>query len=421
MGGEGFADELDLIRTGKITAANIISSEWVGWASIDTMNSFFLGQQPADSGIGWTMVDKDHNLPPSGEFVPPVDFQAAVQGSVGRQLTAGSPDGQEPLRGPSTLHRRRPGSSAASPSGGAADQPRLQDLPRHPALIDVSFDVRPGQIHALVGGNGSGKSTLIKIMAGVYTADPGGTIEVNGTEMRADHTTPARRSRPGLHFVHQNPAVFPDLTVAENLAIGHGFEKTGFGGRIQWRAQKRTHRRAARAVRHPGHAADAGAHAAPGRAGHARHRPGAAGPGGREQAAARARRADRVAAAGRGRTRCMGALHRFAHAGQTILFVSHRLDEVIDSCDQATVLRDGRAGRHRWRATRSPRQRSSSSSPAGVTLEAAFRRAARPRDARSCSRPRTSPAARCAASASSCTGARCSASPGCSARVAPSC
>jgi ribose transport system substrate-binding protein len=83
MGSEGFADELDLIRNGKITAANIISSEWVGWASIDTMNSFFLGQEPADSGIGWVMVDKDHNLPPSGEFVPPVDFQAQYKAAWG--------------------------------------------------------------------------------------------------------------------------------------------------------------------------------------------------------------------------------------------------------------------------------------------------------------------------------------------------
>ena len=83
MGGEGFADELDLIRSGKITAANIISSEWVGWASIDTMNSFFLGQEPADSGIGWTMVDKDHNLPASGEFIPPVDFQAQYKAAWG--------------------------------------------------------------------------------------------------------------------------------------------------------------------------------------------------------------------------------------------------------------------------------------------------------------------------------------------------
>jgi ribose transport system substrate-binding protein len=83
MGGEGFADELDLIRSGKITAANIISSEWVGWASIDTMNSFFLGQPPADSGIGWTMVDATHNLPASGEFVPPVDFHAEYKAAWG--------------------------------------------------------------------------------------------------------------------------------------------------------------------------------------------------------------------------------------------------------------------------------------------------------------------------------------------------
>ena len=47
------------------------------------MNSFFLGQPPADSGIGWTMVDKDHNLPASGEFVPPVDFQAQYKAAWG--------------------------------------------------------------------------------------------------------------------------------------------------------------------------------------------------------------------------------------------------------------------------------------------------------------------------------------------------
>ncbi len=83
MGGEGFADELDLIRSGKITAANVISSEWVGWASIDTMNSVFLNQAPADSGIGWTMVDATHNLPASGEFVPPVDFQSEYKAAWG--------------------------------------------------------------------------------------------------------------------------------------------------------------------------------------------------------------------------------------------------------------------------------------------------------------------------------------------------
>lgn len=76
MAGEGFAPELDLIRQGKLTAANVISSEWTGWAAVDTMNSVFLKQQPVDSGIGWTITDKDHNLPASGEFIPPVDFKA---------------------------------------------------------------------------------------------------------------------------------------------------------------------------------------------------------------------------------------------------------------------------------------------------------------------------------------------------------
>jgi ribose transport system substrate-binding protein len=84
MGGEGFSDELDLIRSGKITAANVISSAWVGWASIDTMNSVFLKQAPVDSGIGWTMVDKEHNLPASGNFVPKVNYQQEYMTAWGK-------------------------------------------------------------------------------------------------------------------------------------------------------------------------------------------------------------------------------------------------------------------------------------------------------------------------------------------------
>ena len=208
------------------------------------------------------------------------------------------------------------------------------------ALIDVSFDVMPGQIHALVGGNGSGKSTLIKIMAGVYNADAGGTITVDGNEMRADHTTPAGARSLGLHFVHQNPAVFPDLSVAENLAIGNGFEKTAFGN-IRWRAQRR--RTAAllerfdipakpdalvRSLRPAERAMLAIARALQNQEGENN------GLLVLDEPTASLPRAEVV--------RLMGALNRFAEAGQTILFVSHRLDEVIDACDQATVLRDGR-------------------------------------------------------------------------------
>ena len=84
MGGEGFAEELALIHEGKVTAVNVISSEWNGWAAVDTLNSVFLKQPSADSGIGWTLVDKDHGLPPAGEeFEVPIDFRAAYRKAWG--------------------------------------------------------------------------------------------------------------------------------------------------------------------------------------------------------------------------------------------------------------------------------------------------------------------------------------------------
>jgi ribose transport system substrate-binding protein len=61
----------------------VISSEWNGWAAIDTLNSVFLKQPPVDSGIGWTFVDKDNGLPASGEVPTPIDFRAASQKAWG--------------------------------------------------------------------------------------------------------------------------------------------------------------------------------------------------------------------------------------------------------------------------------------------------------------------------------------------------
>jgi len=84
MGGEGFIEELDLIHEGKVTAVNVISSEWNGWAAVDTLNSVFTNQKPVDAGIGWTIVDKDHGLPPQGTaFNPPIDFRAAYKKAWG--------------------------------------------------------------------------------------------------------------------------------------------------------------------------------------------------------------------------------------------------------------------------------------------------------------------------------------------------
>lgn len=83
MGGEGFEPELDLIREGKVAAVNVIASDWAGWAAVDTLNSVFIGQPPADSGIGWTIADPTHNMPSAGEFPPPVDFRAAYRRAWG--------------------------------------------------------------------------------------------------------------------------------------------------------------------------------------------------------------------------------------------------------------------------------------------------------------------------------------------------
>jgi ribose transport system ATP-binding protein len=84
------------------------------------------------------------------------------------------------------------------------------------ALLDASLAVRPGEIHALMGANGAGKSTLVKILTGAVRPD-GGTIRLRGQE-RAVHS-PAEARRTGMVSVYQEPAIIPDLTVAENLTL----------------------------------------------------------------------------------------------------------------------------------------------------------------------------------------------------------
>jgi rhamnose transport system ATP-binding protein len=84
------------------------------------------------------------------------------------------------------------------------------------ALDRVSFDLRPGEVHALVGENGAGKSTLIKIMTGAERADAGALI-VDGAAV--PHIDPHTTRELGIAAIYQQPALFPDLTVAENLAL----------------------------------------------------------------------------------------------------------------------------------------------------------------------------------------------------------
>lgn len=87
IGGEAFPTNLALIRANKgEDAANAFPAEWTGYASVDTMNSLFNGQPIQDSGIGFRVIDRDHNLPASGGYVPSADFKAAYKKAWGVAL-----------------------------------------------------------------------------------------------------------------------------------------------------------------------------------------------------------------------------------------------------------------------------------------------------------------------------------------------
>jgi ABC-type sugar transport system ATPase subunit len=104
------------------------------------------------------------------------------------------------------------------------------------ALRDVDFDVRPNEIHALVGVNGSGKSTLIKVLSGYHHADAG-IARLNGEPFDLTKVAGDRHKR--MRFVHQDLGLIPELGVMDNLGILQGYDR-GRAGRIRWRDQART-------------------------------------------------------------------------------------------------------------------------------------------------------------------------------------
>jgi rhamnose transport system ATP-binding protein len=200
------------------------------------------------------------------------------------------------------------------------------------ALDDVSFDLLPGEIHGLVGENGAGKSTLVKILAGVHQPDSG-TIRIAGETTQIQG--PAHARSLGIAVVHQEPRLFPDLTVAENVFLGHA--PSGRLGTIDWGAM----RRAAQALF--GELDVQVDVSAPVR-----------GLSMADQQLieiakslsldARVLILDEPTASLSAHevARLFTIVRRLRDRGVAILFVSHRLDEVFELCDRATVFRDGR-------------------------------------------------------------------------------
>ncbi len=105
-------------------------------------------------------------------------------------------------------------------------------------LRDVDLDLRTGEIHALLGENGAGKSTFAKILAGVFRPSRG-TLALNGALVEVPNPIVAQRL--GITLIHQEPISFPDLTVAENLVLGR--TEGSPLGRVRWTEMTREARR----------------------------------------------------------------------------------------------------------------------------------------------------------------------------------
>jgi ribose transport system ATP-binding protein len=109
-------------------------------------------------------------------------------------------------------------------------------FPGQRALKDVTFDIGKAEIHALVGENGSGKSTLIKVLSGFHDPDPGSTVMIDGEPLEVNSAEDARRR--GLRFVHQDLGLIGELTATENVGLVSGFATHG-PGKIAWSQQRR--------------------------------------------------------------------------------------------------------------------------------------------------------------------------------------
>jgi ribose transport system ATP-binding protein len=206
-----------------------------------------------------------------------------------------------------------------------------------PVLKDVALRLRAGRIHALMGENGAGKSTLIKLIAGVVRPD---AMEVfrDGTPLAL--RTPAEAEAAGFRFIHQELNIVPQLTVAENILLGRPAPRR-LGLFIDWPALEARAQAALDVIdaRHIDLSAQAGSLSTGDKMLT------------RIAAALVADGAEPVlyvldeptAALTAGESaRLFAALERLAAKGAAVLYVSHRMDEVMALCHEVSVLRDGR-------------------------------------------------------------------------------
>jgi ABC-type sugar transport system ATPase subunit len=201
------------------------------------------------------------------------------------------------------------------------------------ALKGVSLGILPGEVHGLVGANGAGKSTLIRILAGLVQPDAG-TIEIDSRPVAIE--TPHRATELGMNFIHQELAFVPGMTVLQNIMLG--IPKRSRLGLVDWRSIAREIEPMAKRVgiTAPMNATVRGLSTA-------------------ENwlisiCRALVRKArlivmdEPTASLSASESEKLFAIVRdLSASGVAVLYVSHRLNEILELCDRVTVFRDGRS------------------------------------------------------------------------------
>ncbi|MFT4211174.1 MAG: sugar ABC transporter ATP-binding protein [Microbacterium sp.] len=200
-----------------------------------------------------------------------------------------------------------------------------------PALRDVDFSLRPGEVHALIGLNGAGKSTLVSMLYGAFRPDSG-TITVDGVEHGG--LSPRAAKDLGIAFVPQRREIVPGLSVAENIMLG---EVPTRGVVVDWKGIRRDAEAALAALDLPIDVTQP-----------------AGGLTTAEQVMIEIARASRrggrilildepTAAIGGQQAEDVRALvKRLRAQGKSVIYISHHLEEIVDLADRVTVMRDGR-------------------------------------------------------------------------------
>ena len=200
------------------------------------------------------------------------------------------------------------------------------------ALKQASFELHAGEVHALIGENGAGKSTLIKIITGAVTPDAG-EIQLSGQTIT--HNSPRVAKQLGIAAIYQQPALFPELSVAENIAIG--LEESSLWSHVDWPARRE---RAAELLTRVGAKVDPATEAGD-----------LTMPQQQLVEIARALGAEATVLIMDEPTASLSeedaqnlftVIRQLRAKGVGIIYISHRLEELSVIADRVTVLRDGR-------------------------------------------------------------------------------